>query len=299
MTSNMSGERGGFFLDEGGSPSVVETAGRESDNVVIPAAAGFHLRADDLMTKISEEEREKELNKDCTRESVLNLKGVELIEQSDKIRRAFEVLRRGYPDRPMSEQCQGAEFRENAAQIISEIARQTLLGEDPEKVVVMLPWRAALSFGLEYQKLGVKRFYHVSSRRDEQTLKTIVDYEAGEIRDGDTLIMGDPMLATGNTDVDGINRPLAKGIVPGKIIVNALVAAPVGVMNLRRYPGVRMVLGALDDKLDARGYIVPGFGDCGDKWSEGLTVEDVNMIAEKLYFDSLSRKMLLARYGFN
>jgi uracil phosphoribosyltransferase len=298
----MSGTKGGLFLHESSDaadPLKAETDGQKSDETVLPVAAGFHLQASDLMTKIWEKEKENCLNKDCTREKVERLGGVEIIENSERIKLAFEALRRGYPDKPMIEQCQGAEFRENSAKIISEIARQSLRGEDPEKAVVVLPWRAALSFGLEYQKQGVKRFYHVSSRRNEKTLETMVDYEAGEVKNGDTLILGDPMLATGNTDVDAINRILAKGIVPGKIIVNALVAAPVGVMNLRQYPGIRMVMGSLDEKLDCRGYIVPGFGDCGDKWSEGLTVEDVNMIADRLYFDGLSRRKLLNRYGFN
>jgi uracil phosphoribosyltransferase len=241
--------------------------------------------------------RELSLNAGCTREEILRAGLCEEIRLSEDLLQAFENLRRGYPDQPLEKQCQGREFREQADLIIDAIAGQTLRGLDPAKVVVMMPWRAGLAFSRSYLERGVEKFYHVSSRRDEKTLQTIVDYESGLVEPDDTVIMADPMLATGNTAVDAINRMLAGGITPGQIIVNAVVAAPVGIKAVKKFPEIRVVAGILDDKLDHRGYIVPGLGDFGDKYFGNYTREQVDGIAAALKLELLPHQKLTARFG--
>ncbi len=199
----------------------------------------------------------------------------------------------------MDEQCSGEEFRFESEQITRAIAKKTMRGLNPDRVVVMMPWRAGLAFGYSYKCAGVSRFYHVSSKRDEETLETIVDHESGLVEPGDTVIVADPMLATGNTAVDAIERLLRKGVLPEHIIINAVVAAPVGVDTVKKYPGIRVVVGALDKELDHRGYIVDGLGDFGDKYCHGLSREDVHRIADALNFKMHDRLQLFKRFGMS
>jgi len=253
--------------------------------------------ANELIIDAQNREKERILNAGCDRETILRNNLCEQILLSEDLQEAFKNLRRGYPDRPFAEQCHGQEFRENADKIIDAIAEHTLRNLDPKKVVVMMPWRAGLAFSRSYQQRGVDKFYHVSSRRDEETLETMVDFESGQVGEGDTVIMADPMLATGNTAVDAFQRIMASGIAPENIIVNAVVAAPVGVQAIkRRCPAIRVVTGALDDKLDHRGYIVLGLGDFGDKYFGNFTRQQVEAIADALKFGALPRRKLTERF---
>jgi uracil phosphoribosyltransferase len=78
------------------------------------------------------------------------------------------------------------------------------------------------------------------------------------------------MLATGGTLNDSIDYIFERGAVSATCV--CLLGAPEGVENVRahlesKWPDreVDVVLGALDEKLDERGYIVPGLGDAGDR----------------------------------
>jgi uracil phosphoribosyltransferase len=82
--------------------------------------------------------------------------------------------------------------------------------------------------------------------------------------DGATLILADPMIATGASIVTTIQELLQYGKPKAIHVVAAIAAAP-GIDHVRRYfPKVNIWLGALDDELTARSYIVPGLGDAGD-----------------------------------
>lgn len=79
-----------------------------------------------------------------------------------------------------------------------------------------------------------------------------------------TLIISDPMLATGASLVKAIQFLKAEG-KPREIHVVSAIACTVGIEFVRREePGVKVWCGAVDDELTAKGYIVPGLGDAGD-----------------------------------
>jgi len=79
-----------------------------------------------------------------------------------------------------------------------------------------------------------------------------------------SAILVDPMLATGNSAVAAIGRLRELGVAAIKFV--CLVAAPEGVAKLHQvFPDVPIVAAALDRCLDERGYILPGFGDAGDR----------------------------------
>jgi|GEM_PF-625275 len=251
------------------------------------------------LSKNNPEKFEKDseaLNKGVEREKVLRENLCEVIEQSEEVNAAFANLRRGYPNGSMMEQCQGKEFRENAEVILGALAKKTTKTMDAGKMVVLMPWRSGLAFGESYKERKVGGFYHLSSRRDEESLKTIVDFQAGKVDAESLVVIADPMLATGNTIIDAIERMIKEGVEVKNIIVNAVVAAPVGVANIKKlYPDVRIVVGALDEKLDHRGYIVPGLGDFGNKYCKNFTPEELSAMRARFDLDEIGFEKMMAR----
>ena len=76
--------------------------------------------------------------------------------------------------------------------------------------------------------------------------------------------MVDPMLATGGSSIAAIQLLKDKG---GKSIrLLCIIAAPEGVKAMQEaHPDVDIYIGAMDQKLNDHGYIVPGLGDAGDR----------------------------------
>ena len=105
---------------------------------------------------------------------------------------------------------------------------------------------------------------HIGLYRDPQTLEPIEDYcKLPDVEDRDFIIV-DPMLATGGSASAAITLLKEKGIKNIKLM--CLVAAPQGVQKVNAdHPDVRIYVAALDDKLNDKGYIVPGLGDAGDR----------------------------------
>ncbi|HII71746.1 TPA: uracil phosphoribosyltransferase [Candidatus Woesearchaeota archaeon] len=84
------------------------------------------------------------------------------------------------------------------------------------------------------------------------------------------VIVYDPMLATGSTILAILDRIKKKG-KPKKIIFCCVIAASYGIKRLEKhFPDVQVYTLAIDQKLDKRGYIIPGLGDCGDRAFGGL-----------------------------
>ncbi|HEY4559218.1 MAG TPA: uracil phosphoribosyltransferase [Lysobacter sp.] len=105
----------------------------------------------------------------------------------------------------------------------------------------------------------------VGLQRDEETLGAVGYYEklVGGMADRIALIL-DPMLATGGTMVATIDLLKAAGATRIKAL--CLVAAPEGLRAVEaRHPDVEIVTAAVDERLNERGYILPGLGDAGDR----------------------------------
>ncbi|MCW2607162.1 MAG: uracil phosphoribosyltransferase [Frankiales bacterium] len=103
--------------------------------------------------------------------------------------------------------------------------------------------------------------------RDESSLvaTAYADRLPEDLRGREVYVL-DPMLATGGTLVMTIELMKARGA--GRITAVCLLAAPEGIARLEQaFPDddVLVVTGAVDDRLDERGYITPGLGDAGDR----------------------------------
>lgn len=101
---------------------------------------------------------------------------------------------------------------------------------------------------------------------DFQTSKSIrTEYIATGNLTGKTVVLADPMLATGKSMLDAIHKLEAYGKAKEWIILCVL-AAPEGVAYLKEHVGdnVSLWCAAIDEKLNDKYYIVPGLGDAGD-----------------------------------
>jgi uracil phosphoribosyltransferase len=82
---------------------------------------------------------------------------------------------------------------------------------------------------------------------------------------GKTLIIPDIMLATGSSLEKSCKAVFQKYGHPKQIVAAAVIAAPIGVERvLEHFPGSRVYVAALDERLNDQAYIVPGLGDAGD-----------------------------------
>lgn len=109
------------------------------------------------------------------------------------------------------------------------------------------------------------RVGHIGLYRNEETLEPQFYYFKIPKQSEDRhFFICDPMLATGGSALETINRLKAEGIK--KITLVCLVAAPEGVQRVSNaHPDVPIFLASLDRQLNAHGYILPGLGDAGDR----------------------------------
>ena len=96
------------------------------------------------------------------------------------------------------------------------------------------------------------------------TFEIQLDYVSCPNLDDATLILADPMLATG-ASIDCALKSLARFGTPSQIHIAAVIASSQGVQHVRRrFPKAKIWVGAVDDELTAKSFIVPGLGDAGD-----------------------------------
>src|SRR5688572_29787663 len=150
---------------------------------------------------------------------------------------------------------------------------QTPLGSSEIQVLKEKPVLiAVLRAGLPYFN-GFQNYFGQSDcgfigayRKESSTDLTIkLDYLATPTLEGRTVILIDPMLATGQSVIKSVNALLAQG-KPSHLHIAALVAAPEGVKHLEENLKIKFDVWtwALDEKLNDQFYIVPGLGDAGD-----------------------------------
>ena len=106
---------------------------------------------------------------------------------------------------------------------------------------------------------------HIGMYRNEETLKPVRYYfKTPKDLDKREVIILDPMLATGGSGIDAIESLKESGAKKLKFL--CIIAAPEGIKNLQdAHPDVEIYAAALDEKLNEKGYIVPGLGDAGDR----------------------------------
>ena len=108
------------------------------------------------------------------------------------------------------------------------------------------------------------RVGHIGMYRNEETCKPVFYYYKMPAHKDRLVIVTDPMLATGGSACDAIDRLKRDGFTHIRLM--CLVASPQGVKAVRdNHPDVDIYLASLDEGLNEKNYILPGLGDAGDR----------------------------------
>ncbi|RLQ93511.1 uracil phosphoribosyltransferase [Falsibacillus albus] len=177
------------------------------------------------------------------------------------------------------------EFRELVDEVATLMAFEITRDMPLEEVEIETPVSKATAKVLSGKKLGIvpilraglgmvdgilklipaAKVGHVGLYRDPETLKPVEYYVKlpSDVEERDFILV-DPMLATGGSAVEAINSLKKRGAKNIKFM--CLVACPEGVDAIKEaHPDIDIFIAALDEKLNEKGYIVPGLGDAGDR----------------------------------
>ncbi|HEX7065630.1 MAG TPA: uracil phosphoribosyltransferase [Bacillales bacterium] len=177
------------------------------------------------------------------------------------------------------------EFRELVDEVAKLMAFEITRELPIEEVTIETPVATAKSNVLSGKKLGVipilraglgmvdgilgliptAKVGHVGLYRDPETLQPVEYYVKlpSDIEERE-LIVVDPMLATGGSASAAITSLKNRGAKNIKLM--NIIAAPEGVEKVQNdHPDIDIFTAALDEKLNEKGYIVPGLGDAGDR----------------------------------
>jgi len=143
-----------------------------------------------------------------------------------------------------------------------------IIVKDRRNVVIVTVLRAAVPLmeGLvkvfEHARIGIVS----ASRGKAPKFEIEMNYiKIPQITPEDTVIIADPMIATGSTLLRVIEEVKKYG-TPKRIIVLGVLAAPEGITRIKeKFPEVEIFVTKIDRELNDKGYILPGLGDAGDR----------------------------------
>jgi uracil phosphoribosyltransferase len=143
------------------------------------------------------------------------------------------------------------------------VAKSSMIDGD---IVIVPILRAGLGMVEGIQRLIPQaKVGHIGLFRNEETLEPELYYSKfpSNIAES-TVLLVDPMLATGGSCAKAIDILKECGVK--RIIYMGIVGVDAGINKVReRHPDIDIYLAAKDEKLNEKGYIVPGLGDCGDR----------------------------------
>ncbi len=141
-----------------------------------------------------------------------------------------------------------------------------------KKEIIIAPiLRAGLIFSdIANEIMPYATVRHIGMYRDEETLTPIWYYNKIPIEfehpEDTTVLILDPMLATGNSALEAIKLFVNKKVPQKNIRFISLISAPEGLEKVTNtYKEVKIITASIDNCLNANGYIRPGLGDAGDR----------------------------------
>ena len=136
---------------------------------------------------------------------------------------------------------------------------------DESHIMVVSVLRAALPMHdaiIETLNLSISGF--LGMKRDEETHQSHLYYDRVGDCSGKTVLLVDPMVATGGSLCDAIEVIKRKNAE--KIICLNIIASPEGIATIEAiYPDIEIYIAQIDEKLDENKFIIPGLGDAGDR----------------------------------
>ncbi len=143
-----------------------------------------------------------------------------------------------------------------------------VLIKDRHNVVIITVLRAAIPLMeglikvLEHARVGIVSASRGKAPKFEIEMKYV---KVPQVREEDTVIVADPMIATGSTLIKVLSEVKRYGKAKRYVVVGVL-AAPEGISRIKEvHPDVEIFVAAVDRELNERGYILPGLGDAGDR----------------------------------
>ncbi|WP_026727293.1 uracil phosphoribosyltransferase [Flavobacterium denitrificans] len=100
---------------------------------------------------------------------------------------------------------------------------------------------------------------------NDDHFEILVEYQAISNLNNKTVLLLDPMLATGQSIV-AVHKKLMENATPSEFHIVVVIAAPEGIAHLEKNlpENCHLWVASLDEKLNEKNYIVPGLGDAGD-----------------------------------
>lgn len=142
--------------------------------------------------------------------------------------------------------------------------------EISDEIVLATIFRAGIPFHqgfLNYFDHAQNAFVSAYRKyKEKENFDVFIEYIASPSIEGKTLVIADPMLATGSSMELSYRALLTKGM-PAKIHVASVIASKMAIDYVKNtFPDDRTTIwaGAIDDEINAHSYIVPGLGDAGD-----------------------------------
>ncbi|MEB3355326.1 MAG: uracil phosphoribosyltransferase [Synechococcales bacterium] len=141
---------------------------------------------------------------------------------------------------------------------------------DPNTPIAVIPvLRAGLAMMEGIQAiLPLSSIYHLGLVRDEETLEAscYLNKLPDQFHPETRVLISEPMLATGGSIMSVMEELTQRGVDAGLVRIVSVVAAPPALQKLGAdYPTVRVYTATIDEKLNEKGFIVPGLGDAGDR----------------------------------
>ena len=142
---------------------------------------------------------------------------------------------------------------------------------DDISIIISPILRAGLIFTDEaVDILPSARIRHIGMYRDEETLKPVWYYNkvpaVAQNPEKYYVYITDPMLATGNSMLEAVRLYAERNIPIENIKSLNIIAAPEGIELLHKeFPELEIITAAVDERLNEKGYIIPGLGDAGDR----------------------------------
>ncbi|CAN8254616.1 unnamed protein product [Cochlearia groenlandica] len=141
---------------------------------------------------------------------------------------------------------------------------------DPREPIAVVPiLRAGLALAEHASSvLPANKVYHLGISRDEETLLPTVYLNKlpDEFPKNSRVFLVDPILATGSTIIAAMDLLKERGLSIQQIKVICALAAPPALSKLNeKYPGLHVYAGIIDPEVNAKGWIIPGLGDAGDR----------------------------------
>ena len=162
------------------------------------------------------------------------------------------------------------EFREVIGEIAQLMCYEATRDLKTEEVTIKTPLAEMKGRVLSGKKLAITlipaaKVGHIGLYRDPETLEPVEYYcKLPEDCEEREVFVVDPMLATGGSSSAAIRMLKEKGVKNIRFL--CIIAAPEGLRRMREdHPDIDIYIGALDEKLNDHGYIIPGLGDAGDR----------------------------------